>query len=110
MLVFNISMNLSDNLVGKSGPGFTYVNEIETIVEFIAEVILDKKDYIPENQIPGGTLGFEEEEKHLYEESGISANRIYIPDLLYKKNFKNRLRFTDHIAEVPTPPPNILYF
>lgn len=106
VLVFNISMNVSDNLVGKAGPGYKYVNEIETVVEFIAEVVLSSKDVIPENQIPGGILGFEEEEKHFLEDNYSVIFNGYIPDTLYENNLINSEDFGDHIAEVPTPPPD----
>lgn len=99
-------MNVSDNLVGKSGPGYIYVNEIETVVEFIAEVILSDADVIPETQIPGGTLGFEEEEKHFLEESASLNKNTFIRDYLYKKQRLHKsIFFTNHISEVITPPP-----
>lgn len=104
--VLNISMNVSDNLVGKSGPGYKYINEIETVVEFIAEMVLTNSDVIPETQIPGGTLGFEEEEKHFLEEKEFIHTNAFIPDLLYNSRFLYKSTFfTNHISEVITPPP-----
>lgn len=103
--VFNISMNVSDSLVGKTGPGFQFVNEIETVVEFVAEICLSKKDYIPETQIPGGSLGFEEEEKHCPQNTNYLACH-FIPDLVYKKKgFTNSQDFKNHIPDILTPPP-----
>lgn len=104
--VFNISMNVSDNLMGKNDPGYQYVNEIETVVEFVAEVCLNKTDYIPETQTPGGSLGFEEEEKHLTEERLLKSPSPFVANMLYKKRcFSKSMIFENHITEVLTPPP-----
>ncbi|ELR73592.1 hypothetical protein C900_02677 [Fulvivirga imtechensis AK7] len=102
--VFNISLNLNDAAIGKTG--FIYVNEIETVVEFIMETCLGKKDFIPETQIPVGSLGFEEEEKHISEHTMNFEKMYFIPDLLYKKNCTGRsMALKDHISDVLTPPP-----
>lgn len=106
LLVFNISLNQNDYLLGKMTNGFTYVNEIETVVEFIVEVCITGQDTIPENQIPGGTLGFEEEEKHLHERP-LDFRPIYIPNKLYKDlfaHYRDR-KITSPAEEVITPPP-----
>ena len=99
-------MNVSDNLIGKSGPGYKYINEIETVVELVAEMVLTDADVIPETQVPGGTLGFEEEEKHFLEEKEFIHRNSFIPDLLYNSRclYKSVI-FTNHITEVITPPP-----
>ncbi|GAA0893312.1 hypothetical protein GCM10009122_29910 [Fulvivirga kasyanovii] len=104
--VLNISMNVSDNLIGKSGPGYKYINEIETVVELVAEMVLSDADVIPETHVPGGTLGFEEEEKHFLEEKEFIHKNSFIPDLLYNSRclYKSVI-FTNHITEVITPPP-----
>ncbi|MBL6445179.1 hypothetical protein JMN32_02595 [Fulvivirga sp. 29W222] len=104
--VLNISMNVSDNLIGKNGPGYKYINEIETVVELIAEIVLSHTDVIPETHIPGGTLGFEEEEKHFLEEKEFIHTKDFIPDLLYNSRcFYKSIIFTNHVTEVITPPP-----
>lgn len=102
--VFNISLNLNDTAIGKVG--FVYVNEVETIVEFVMETCLGHKDYMPETKTPAGSLGFEEEEKHIAEYKTYFDKARFIPDLLYKKNcFEKSVFFNDHISEIITPPP-----
>lgn len=103
--VFNISMNQNDYLLGKTGNGVVYINEIETVVEFIAEFCITGQDVIPESQVPGGSLGFEEEEKHI-EDKKIAIIPSYVPEQVqdelgayYNFNIK------DFKLEVTTPPP-----
>ncbi|UII21040.1 hypothetical protein [Fulvivirga ligni] len=108
--ILNISVNVSDNIVGKSTLSVAYFNEIESVVELVAEVILDDKDAIPETQLPGGALGFEEEEEKVqfYDESSFltKAPVLYEDGILYKKgDYEESLSIENHIFEVTTPPP-----
>lgn len=102
--VLNISLNLNDATIGKSR--YAYIDEVETIVEFIMETCLEYRDVIPETQIPTGILDFEEEEKHISEKRILFKTRNFIPDLLYKKNcFIKSFCYKEYISEVVTPPP-----
>lgn len=104
--VLNISLNLSDSLLGKNGSCYAYVNEIETIVEFVAEVVLDNE--MPETQSPGSSMGFEEEEDNFLESSIIYLKHEFVCNLLYKPFFYHpNDEFKDHIEDVTTPPPEI---
>lgn len=102
--VFNISLNLNDAAIGKSS--YTYIDEVETVVEFIMETCLNYQNVIPETQIPAGILDFEEEEKHISEKRIFVNTRSFVPGLLYKKNcFTKSLCYKEYISEVVTPPP-----
>ncbi|WP_155211127.1 hypothetical protein [Fulvivirga aurantia] len=104
--VFNISLNQNDLMLGKAGNGFVFVNEIETVVEFIVEVIITGTDTIPETRVPGGSLGYEEEEKHLSVRP-IDLKPKY--NLLYVGLHKSHYNFNvkDYISEITTPPPRV---
>ncbi len=101
--VFNISLNQSDFLLGKMGNGIVYVNEMETVVEFIVEFCITGNDVFPETQVPGGTLIFEEEETH-HSETGISLFTLYNPDHLYINHFSHQM-WSEPSSDVTTPPP-----
>lgn len=104
--VLNVSTNISDSLIGKNGPGHNFVNEIETMIELVAEVMLHHVDAIPETHIPGGTLGFEEEEKHFLEDASYICFEKSVPDvLIYSSNSYQTPSFSNYICEVLTPPP-----
>lgn len=110
--ILNLSVNVSDNIVGKSPLSLAYFNEIESVVELVAEVILEKKDAIPEVQLPGGAMGFEEEEEKVqfHDESSFTTQApvLYEAGTLYKKgDYKELLSIENHIFEVTTPPPEV---
>jgi len=106
--VFNISLNQNDALIGKTGHVFNFVNEIESFAEFVAEVCLTDQDIFPESQVPGGTLGFEEEETHFFERN---YNFAYseVTYFIRKRSSNTYLRidFKEHIQEITTPPPQV---
>ncbi|MEP2770963.1 MAG: hypothetical protein ABJH05_02360 [Fulvivirga sp.] len=101
--VFNISLNQNDMLLGKMGNGFTYINEIETVVEFIAEFVITGKDVIPETQVPGGSLTFEEEEKHLSFTVMSFKPHYYINYDLTQSPYWFNVK--DYHLEINSPPP-----
>jgi len=106
--VFNISLNQNDAMIGKTGHVFDYVNEIETFTEFVAEVWLTDKDIFPESQVPGSTIGFEEEETHFFEKryNFLSEKRAYS---YRSKGFLSYVEvdIKEHILEITTPPPQV---
>ncbi len=102
--VFNISLNQSDFLLGKMGNGIVYVNEMETVVEFIVEFCITGNDVFPETQVPGGTLIFEEEETHNTETKN-SLLAFYNPDHLYINHFSHQMILSEPGSDVTTPPP-----
>lgn len=93
-------------LLGKMKNGFIYVNEIETVVEFIAEYVMSGGDVIPESQLPGGTLGFGEEEENHFQAQVFNLKSGYIPNVLYSDPFAFYLfKVKESIQEINTPPP-----
>ena len=104
--VFNISLNQNDTLLGKIKNGVVYVNEIETVVEFVAEYIMEAGDVIPETQVPGGSFGFEEEEEKHLQPQVFNLKPGYEPNVLYSDPFAfYHFNVKENIEEIKTPPP-----
>lgn len=95
-------------LLGKMKNGITYINEIETVVEFVAEFVMRVGDVIPESQVPGATLGFGEEEENHSQPQNFNLKASYVPNILYSDPFASYLfKVKENIIEVSTPPPRV---
>ncbi|UII27034.1 hypothetical protein LVD15_00945 [Fulvivirga maritima] len=107
--MFNISANVNDPFAGKVSASTTPFNKIESMVELIAEVILEERDAIPETQSPGSNINLEEEEQDQIPhgpESLLSTPTYYPEGITYKKGlYKESLSLKTLFSEVSTPPP-----